>query len=90
LEADRLTGLQQRLKRAIIGRLEVAEQEQLRLKERSQALDPALVLQRGYALVRQENGSIVRDGDNLVVGDELSIRFGAGQTKVRVIENGKK
>jgi exodeoxyribonuclease VII large subunit len=90
LEADRLAGLQQRLKRAIIGRLEAAEQEQLRLKERSQALDPALVLLRGYALVRQENGSIVRDGDSLVVGDELSIQFGVGQTKVRVIENGEK
>jgi exodeoxyribonuclease VII large subunit len=90
LEADRLAGLQQRLKRAIIGRLEAAEQEQLRLKERSQALDPTLVLQRGYALVREKNGSIVRDGDNLVVGDELSIQFGIGQTKVRVIENGKK
>lgn len=89
LEADRLAGLQQRLKRAIIGRLEVAEQEQLRLKERSQALDPSLVLQRGYALVREKNGSIVRDGDSLVVGDELSIQFRAGQTKVRVIENGK-
>jgi ribosomal 50S subunit-recycling heat shock protein len=41
-------------------------------------------------LVREKNGSIVRDGDNLVVGDELSIQFGTGQTKVRVIENGKK
>jgi exodeoxyribonuclease VII large subunit len=90
LEVDRLTGLQQRLKLAIIGRLEAAEQEQLRLKERIQALDPSLVLQRGYALVRAKNGSIVRDGDSLVVGDELSIQFGAGQTKVRVIENGKK
>ncbi len=49
LEADRLAGLQQRLKRAIIGRLEVAEQEQLRLKERSQALDPALVLMNSPA-----------------------------------------
>jgi exodeoxyribonuclease VII large subunit len=90
LEADRLAGLRKRLKLAIIRRLEAAEQEQLRLKERSQALDPALVLQRGYALVREKNGSIVRDSDSLVVGDELSIQFGAGQTKVRVIENVEK
>jgi exodeoxyribonuclease VII large subunit len=70
--------------------LEATEKEQLRLRKRSQALDPALVLQRGYALVRQENGSIVRDGYSLVVGDELNIQFEAGQTKVRVIENGEK
>jgi exonuclease VII large subunit len=55
-----------------------------------EALDPALVLQRGYALGCEKNGSIVRNGDSLVVGDELSIQFGAGQAKVRVIENGEK
>jgi exodeoxyribonuclease VII large subunit len=90
LEADRLAGLQQRLKLAICGRLAAAEQEQLRLQERSQALDPALVLQRGYAVVRENNGAIVRDSDSLVIGDELNIQFGNGQAKVRVIEHGQK
>jgi exodeoxyribonuclease VII large subunit len=92
LEADRLTSLKQRLRRAIDTRLQVAQQEQLRLKERCQALNPHLVLQRGYALVRQNHPAIVRDSASLVIGEELSIQFGKGQAIVKVIEigNGKK
>jgi exodeoxyribonuclease VII large subunit len=92
LEADRLTSLQQRLRRVMNTRLQAAQQEQLRLKERCQALDPRLVLQRGYALVRQSHPAIVRDSASLVIGEELSIQFGKGQAIVKVIEigNGKK
>jgi exodeoxyribonuclease VII large subunit len=87
-EAELLTSLKQRLKLAIASKLQTSEQELLRLRDRSQALDPSLVLQRGYALVRNQQGSIVRDGASLLVGDELNIQFGSGQTKVRVIKNG--
>ncbi len=92
LEADRLRGLQQRLRRAITGQLQSATKEQLHLRERCQALDPRLVLQRGYALVRQQNGEIVRDTDRLEIGAELSVQFGKGQAKLRVVEidGGKK
>jgi exodeoxyribonuclease VII large subunit len=91
LEADQLFLLQQRLKLAIAGRLQTAKQQQLRLTERLNALDPRLVLQRGYALVRDNNETIVRDGDRLAIGAELSIQFGNGQAKVRVMEiDGKK
>jgi exodeoxyribonuclease VII large subunit len=86
LETARIERLTQRLKLAIAGRLQTARQEQLRLTERLKAIDPRLVLQRGYALVRDNHEKIVRDGDRLVVGAELSIQFGQGQAKVRVIE----
>jgi exodeoxyribonuclease VII large subunit len=88
VEVDRLADLRRRLRLAALGRLEMAKQEQLRLRERSKALDPSLVLQRGYALVRRENQGIVRDGDSLVTGDELSVQFGQGKTiKVKVIHD---
>ncbi len=92
LATDRLTGLQQRLQRAIATRLQITSQQQLHLKERCKTLDPRLVLQRGYALVRQNDGEIVRHGDRLVVGEELSIQLGRGQVQVQVIrvENGQK
>ncbi len=92
LEQDRLKQLQQRLRRAITAKLELVQQSQLRLRERSQALDPQLVLQRGYALVRQNSGEIVRDSYNLAIGAELSIQLGTGQAKVTVVEinNGQK
>jgi exodeoxyribonuclease VII large subunit len=86
LETARIERLSQRLKLAIAGRLQTAQQEQLRLTERLNAIDPRLVLQRGYALIRQHNGAIVRDSASLEMGEELSIQFGQGQAKVRVIE----
>jgi exodeoxyribonuclease VII large subunit len=92
LEADRLKGLQHRLRRTIAGRLQSAQKEQLHLREKCQALDPRLVLQRGYALVRQNNGEIVRNTDRLEIGAELSVQFGKGQANLRVVEidGGKK
>ncbi|MCY7368392.1 MAG: exodeoxyribonuclease VII large subunit [Chamaesiphon sp.] len=86
LEQVRLKQLQQRLRRAITAKLEFAQQAHLHLRERSQALDPQLVLQRGYALVRQNSGEIVRDSHHLEIGAELSIKLGTGQAKVTVIE----
>ncbi|WP_310412909.1 hypothetical protein [Chamaesiphon sp. OTE_8_metabat_110] len=35
---------------------------------------------------RQTNGTLVRDGDRLVVGEELAIQLGRGRVKVSVIE----
>ncbi len=86
LEQHRLKQLQQRLRLAITAKLESSQRSQLHLRERCQALDPQLVLQRGYALVRQNSGEIVRDSHNLVIGAELSIQLGTGQAKVTVIE----
>jgi exodeoxyribonuclease VII large subunit len=85
-EQDRLQLLQHRLRQAIAGKIQFAQQEQLRLRDRCQALDPQLVLQRGYALVRQNSGEIVRDSHDLAIGMELSIFLGTGQAKVTVNE----
>ena len=87
LRSDTLSKqLQQRLRLAILGKLELAQQQQLRRRDRAQALDPQLVLQRGYALVRQNSQEIVRDSHQLKIGTELSIQLGRGQAKVTVIE----
>jgi exodeoxyribonuclease VII large subunit len=86
LETERVERLSQRLKLAIAGRLQTAQQQQLRLSQRLNALDPHLVLQRGYALIRQQDGTIVRDSGSLVTGEELSVRFGRGQARVKVVE----
>ena len=92
LERERLTSFKQRLQRAISARLQIARQEQSNLRERYQALDPRLVLQRGYAVVRQANDRILRESGNLELGEELRIQLGTGRVRVRVIEvnDGKK
>lgn len=56
------------------------------LRQRLATLDPHAVLQRGYAVVRQENGAIVRAADSLAPGQDLHLQLGQGQLKVRVTE----
>jgi exodeoxyribonuclease VII large subunit len=85
-ERDRLTQLRHRLHRAIDSHLQIATQERLRLNQRLQALDPRAVLQRGYAVVRQQNGAIVRESDRLRLGEELEIQLDRGRIGVRVLE----
>ena len=79
-EEEHLQLLQNRLKRLpatsrtlrqATGKLEV-------LQEKLSALNPAAVLQRGYAAVIQSDGTIVRTTDGLELGEELTVRLSRG------------
>lgn len=48
------------------------------------ALDPSLVLQRGYALVRDANGAIVRDASQLHPGDHIDVQVASGKVAAEV------
>lgn len=50
-------------------------------------LNPANVLARGYSLVRNADGRVVRDGAILARGDRLDIVFARGGALARVEEN---
>ena len=52
--------------------------------ERLQALSPLAVLQRGYAIARREDGSVVRAARQVQVGDTLDLTFHNGAARVRV------
>ena len=56
------------------------------LRQKLQTLDPKKVLQRGYAVVRKENGEIARAASHLNIGDELLVLLGEGEVKVKVIQ----
>jgi len=51
---------------------------------RLRALDPQLTLGRGYAIVRDAEGAIVRDAGSLAPGQPLSLRLARGQAQARV------
>ncbi|MEG4455173.1 exodeoxyribonuclease VII large subunit [Microcoleus sp. N9_A1] len=87
-EEEHLQLLQNRLKRLpatsrtlrqATGKLEV-------LQEKLSALNPAAVLQRGYAAVIQSDGTIVRTTDGLELGEELTVRLSRGVLKVKIVE----
>jgi exodeoxyribonuclease VII large subunit len=50
-----------------------------------EALSPLAILNRGYALVFDAKGRLLKDASRLKVGDELSARLARGQVKARVL-----
>jgi exodeoxyribonuclease VII large subunit len=49
-----------------------------------EALSPLAILNRGYALVFDANGQLVKDAARLAPGDEMSARLARGQVQARV------
>lgn len=61
--------------------------ERLRAAHRHvEALSPARVLERGYAVVRGPDGRVVRDAAALTVGASVDLRFAVGRAAARVEE----
>jgi len=85
-EAQKLNWQRQRLLQLTMGRSQQAKQHLELLRQKLISLDPKSVLQRGYAVVRQENGAIARSADELAVGNELFIQLAQGEVKAKVIE----
>ncbi len=78
--------LTQRLINAMLQRLQVRQQQHQLLSEKLATLDPAAVLRRGYALVKQSaSGHLVTQSSELSPGDRISVRLGQGHVEAEVI-----
>lgn len=84
--ADRIEQARQRLddveasvERLMLHRLEIARQRLVALAGRADALSPLSVLSRGYAVVRDGNGRVVRYARAVSVGDDVEVILGSGQ-----------
>jgi exodeoxyribonuclease VII large subunit len=76
----------QRLLQLTGGRLQESRQYLELLRQKLGTLDPKGVLERGYAVVRSEDGEILRSHSQISIGDELVVLLGSGGVKVRVVE----
>jgi exodeoxyribonuclease VII large subunit len=52
------------------------------------ALSPAATLRRGYAIVQQEDATVVRSAADVAAGEQLTVRFTEDQLTVAVIPRG--
>ncbi|MBE9178269.1 exodeoxyribonuclease VII large subunit [Oculatella sp. LEGE 06141] len=75
-----------RLLQSTAQRLQQATQHCNLLRQKLQTLDPEAVLRRGYAVVRQDSGMIVRSIDELSPAQPLTIQLAHGQVKVHISE----
>lgn len=67
-------------------RLQQATIQSQILQQKLIALNPEAILQRGYAVVRLTDGSVVRSPDRLILGQELTIQLSQGNVKVKITE----
>ena len=77
--------LQQRLLRVGHTLLQIPAQRVVRAETRLEALSPTAVLERGYALVFDAEGKLLRDAAQVGAGDEIMTRLGRGRLRSRVL-----
>ena len=81
---ERWRTAQSDLRRALLRQVELTQQR-LKLADRSlQALSPLATLQRGYAIVMQDEGKVVTDSAATTRGAELDVRLARGGLSVTV------
>ncbi|HMJ50089.1 MAG TPA: exodeoxyribonuclease VII large subunit, partial [Burkholderiales bacterium] len=73
-----------RLGRSIANYLENLRTRLRSLNSHLAHLNPKLVLERGYSVVEDAAGKIVRDSAQIASGDELKMTFAKGAAKARV------
>ena len=87
---ERLDGLDRRLAQRGRGRLEEGRGKLSLLAGKLDALSPLKVLARGYTVVYDGRGGIVRDAGRLAPGEVVTIRAAEGETRAKVVERSER
>ncbi|MBD2058593.1 exodeoxyribonuclease VII large subunit [Oculatella sp. FACHB-28] len=85
-ETQAIAWMRQRLLHGTAQQLQQANQHCQLLRQKLITLDPKAVLRRGYAVVRETNGSVVRSSAELTPGQDLTVQLAQGQIEVKVSE----
>ncbi|HEX4037419.1 MAG TPA: exodeoxyribonuclease VII large subunit [Acidobacteriaceae bacterium] len=79
---------------ALVARMPRAQQEHLRIRREREgtlarqlaSLSPLAVLNRGYALVYDDNGVLIKSSEDAVEGQSMVTRFARGRLRSRITE----
>ena len=89
-DSQRLDELAQRLERISLHRLALLESGLAGSNQRLQSLNPLQVLQRGFAIVSNAEGTILRSVEGLAGGEKVDIRLAQGEFSAQVTQVKKK
>lgn len=81
-----VSALRQRARRVLDAALDRASDNLEHTLARVTALSPAATLQRGYAVLQDAAGHVVRRADDVAVGDHLRARLSEGELRVEVLD----
>jgi len=79
---EQVLALAERARRCVSSRLERAHDDLAHTRARLAALSPAQTLRRGYAIVQQADGTVVRAAAQVGAGESLTLRFAEDQLTV--------
>jgi exodeoxyribonuclease VII large subunit len=79
-----LSTLRERLQHAMNQQLKQPRVALKNMEQQLKALGPEQTLNRGYAIVQNASGTIIRDSKQLAQGQLLSVKFHHGDAKLRV------
>ena len=85
-QQERVRGIEIRLARAIFSRMETSRSRQENLATQLQSLSPLAVLGRGYAVVFNHNGMVVKNAALTSPGDVLTTRLAKGYVFSTVVD----
>jgi exodeoxyribonuclease VII large subunit len=83
-QAEQVDALVQRARQSVDASLKRAGDDIAHTRARLLALSPAATLRRGYAIVQQEDASVVRSATSVSAGERLTLRFTEDQLAVIV------
>jgi exodeoxyribonuclease VII large subunit len=81
--AEQAEQLRDRARRSLTSSLDRSQDSLEHLRARLTTLSPAATLERGYAIVQRPSGDVVRLAQEVVPGEELTVRFPDNRVTVR-------
>ena len=78
-EKSTIENLEQRLTRTLTSWVEAESRELVQIRARVRSLSPQSTMDRGYSVVQQADGTVVRDSAQVKKGDQLRLRFAKGE-----------
>jgi exodeoxyribonuclease VII large subunit len=82
--SDELKDLRQRSRRSFTATIEAEGKELKAITAHLRSLSPQSTLDRGYSVVRDSKGDVIRDAAKLKAGDILAIKVAKGETSATV------
>ncbi|MDN5752343.1 MAG: exodeoxyribonuclease VII large subunit [Nitrosospira sp.] len=86
---ERQNELGVRLRRAVAGRVQALAMGLQRQQANLVHLNPASVLERGYSIAYTTNGAVLRNSNQIGIGDTIRVTFAKGWSKASVSEKGE-
>ena len=82
--SEELADLRQRSRRSFTATVDAERKELKAITAHLRSLSPQSTLDRGYSVVRDSKGDVIRDATKLKAGDNLAIKVAKGETSATV------